>query len=123
MLVDARALGFAIRKGRTSAFHLAPAIRKASAASLAADLRIYPAYIPSAWNPADPASRGKLSRVSRARRRVHSPKRDTFLDYAHSLRKSVRNLKRGGMWPRASATNDSWWSSNSSSAYGQPSCD
>ena len=59
MLVDSRALVSAVRKGRNSAYFLAPSVRKIGAVSLAADLRVYPAYTLSAWNLADLANRGK----------------------------------------------------------------
>ena len=119
VLVDAQALLFAIRKGRSSAYYLAPVVRKVGASCLAADLRSFPGYIPSIWNPSDPASRGL---VSTAKHHKHSSERNHFLDHLHSVSRSVRHLKKLGAWPVASGTNSSWRSSNSSSMYGQPLC-
>ena len=123
MLVDAQALNFAIRKGRTSAFHLAPALKKANAAILAGDLRVYPAYIPSRWNLADPASRGRDASHTRTRRtHVTGSGRSGVRNHFHQMRKSVIHLRRSGIMPGYFSEDASWWSSNSSSAYGQPPC-
>ena len=121
VLVDAQALLFAIRKGRSSAYYLAPAVRKVGANCLAADLRIFPGYIPSIWNPPDPASRG-LGSTAKHHKQPKSSERNHFLDHLHSVSRSVRHLKKRGAWPVASGTNSSWRSSNSSSMYGQPFC-
>ena len=120
MLVDAQSLLFAIRKGRSSAYFLAPAVWMIGANCLAADLRIFPGYIPSAWNLADPPSRGMASRTKPHHK--HSAVRSSMLDHVHSIRRSVRILKHRGAWPITSADPSSWCSSNSSSRYGQPSC-
>jgi hypothetical protein len=60
VLVDAQAVGFALRKGRSSAGTLRPGTCAIAALSLAADLRLVFPYLPSESNPADYPSRNKL---------------------------------------------------------------
>jgi hypothetical protein len=60
VLVDATAVGFALRKGRSSAGTLARGVRAVAAVTLAADLKLSFPYLPSESNPADFPSRGKV---------------------------------------------------------------
>ena len=62
LLVDAQAVGYALRKGRTSAGTLRRGVCAVSAVSLAAILMISYPYLPSESNPADYPSRGTVRR-------------------------------------------------------------
>merc|ERR1711990_753317 len=74
-LVDAQAVGFALRKGRSSAPSLRRGVRAVAAIELAADLRLCFPYLPSESNPADWPSRGKVRKRAFTKR----PKRVTRL--------------------------------------------
>ena len=67
LLVDSRALLFALRKGRSSAPCFCHHMKVISSLLLAADIKLTAAYIPSCQNPAGWPSRGKY-RVRRAGR-------------------------------------------------------
>ena len=69
VLVDAQAVGFALRKGRSSAGTLRRGVCSAAAISLAADLKLSFPYLPSESNPADFPSRGKVRKRSTVKRR------------------------------------------------------
>ena len=60
--VDARAVLFAILKGRSSAPTLRRPLRAIAAHVLAGNLLIYPFWVPTEHNPADGPSRGKRRR-------------------------------------------------------------
>ena len=68
-LVDAQAVGFALRKGRSSASSLRRGVRAVAAIELAADLRLCFPYLPSESNPADFPSRGKVRKRTFMKRR------------------------------------------------------
>ena len=121
VLVDAQALLFAIRKGRSSAYYLVPSVRKVGANCLAADLRLFPGYIPSSWNPADAGIRGLVPEV-KTRKPSKPCVNNCFQKHFRSVKRSVRILKQRGAWPRTKGACSSWDSSNSSSRNGQPSC-
>ena len=67
-LVDAKVVGFALRKGRTSAPTLRWGAAAVAAISLAADLKLSFPYLPSESNPADFPSRGKVLKGSKLKR-------------------------------------------------------
>ena len=69
ILMDAIAVLSALQKGRSSAPTLRSCVKRCSAFLLAANIRPRFGYIPTAWNPADPPSRGKHSSASAGRRR------------------------------------------------------
>ena len=63
--LDAQAVLFALRKGRSSAHEVRRFISAAAATSLAADVLFRCAYVPSICNPSDKPSRG-IGRTHRA---------------------------------------------------------
>jgi hypothetical protein len=67
-LVDAKGVGFALQKGRTSAPTLRWGATAVAAISLAADLKLSFPYLPSESNPADFPSRGKVLKGSKLKR-------------------------------------------------------
>ena len=82
LLVDARAVLGAVRKGRSSAPTIAREVRRISAHVLAGDLLLKVAYVPSEENPADAPSRGVVRRwlakpapTAGAQRRIAAPRR------------------------------------------------
>ena len=72
-LVDAQGVGFALRKGRSSAVTLRPGARAVAAICLAADLKMSYPYLPSESNPADYPSRGKVRKRPLKRAAVPAP--------------------------------------------------
>ena len=56
-LIDAKAILFAVAKGRTSSRTLRPILRSIGAHVLGGNLLVYPLYVPSEDNPADAPSR------------------------------------------------------------------
>ena len=58
LLVDAKALMFALRKGRSSSGAFKVQLQRTGALALCADLKVIFGYVPTACNPADPPSRG-----------------------------------------------------------------
>jgi hypothetical protein len=73
VLIDAKAVLYAVLKGRSSAPTLKPVIRRLAAHCLAGDLLLYPLYVPSENNPADGPSRG-LRRRPELRRTISKEK-------------------------------------------------
>ena len=73
ILVDAQAVGFALRKGRSSAGTLRRGVCAVAALSLAADLKLSYPYLPSESNPADYPSRGKVRKRTFAKPRNAAP--------------------------------------------------
>jgi hypothetical protein len=69
MLVDAQAVMYALRKGRSSAPTLRRNLRKIAAMELIGDVRLKFGYIPTDSNPADRPSRGLSRPFYRARRK------------------------------------------------------
>ena len=67
-LVDAQAVGFALRKGRSSAGSLRRGVCAVAAICLAADLKMSFPYLLSKSNPADFPSRGKVRKRSTLKR-------------------------------------------------------
>lgn len=63
ILVDAQAVGFALRKGRSSAGSLRRGARATSSLCLITDLKLSFRYLPSESNPADYPSRNKSYRL------------------------------------------------------------
>ena len=68
MLVDAQVVGFALRKGRTSAGTLKPTACSIAAVCLAADLKMCYPYLPLESNAADYPSRGKVKMRTKRKR-------------------------------------------------------
>mmetsp|Transcript_31927 Transcript_31927/g.101443 ORF Transcript_31927/g.101443 Transcript_31927/m.101443 type:complete len:854 (-) Transcript_31927:1008-3569(-) len=96
VLVDAQAVGFALRKGRTSAPTLKRGVGAVAAICLATDLMLSFPYLPSESNPADFPSRGKVRRriVKKPRKRFQP----TVTEKKFSCgRRSVRRLQATGM--------------------------
>ena len=73
VLIDAKAVLYAVLKGRSSAPTLKPVMRRIAAHCLAGGLLLYPLYVPSENNPADGPSRG-LRRRPQVRRKVAKEK-------------------------------------------------
>ena len=91
-LVDARAVGFALRKGRTSAPSIQRGLRAVSAVSLAADLKLTFPYLPSESNPADFPSRGKL-RIRSKLKHKHSKTQSAAVLSERAYRSVCRRFK------------------------------
>jgi hypothetical protein len=95
VLVDAQAVGYALRKGRSSAGTFRFGVAAIAALSLAADLKLSYPYLPSESNPADYPSRGK-TRARTARRTIRKPHRPGLEKLTRSCRRAVRNLRSRG---------------------------
>ena len=95
VLVDAQAVGFALRKGRTSAGTLRRGVCAVAAISLAADLRLSYPYLPSESNPADFPSRGKV-RKRICKEPARQPKSGSVELLARAYRRAVRRWRSCG---------------------------
>ena len=121
LLVDAKALLFAVRKGRSSAPSFIHGLRGIAALALAADLRMHFGYIASAHNPADPPSRGAVNKCGKVQRRaVDQRNLNSIVAHAHFLKRVTRRCRASGTLPRRNS-DPTWSSSCSSSALAQPS--
>ena len=69
VLVDAKAVGFAFRKGRSSAGSFKYGVAAFAALCLTADIKLMYPYLPSESNPADYPSRGKRRKRSGLKQR------------------------------------------------------
>lgn len=96
MLVDARAVGHALQKGRSSAWTLRRGIAAVAAVSLAADVKLTFPYMPSESNPADMPSRGKCLHRSK-RHDLRKPAVSRFEKRMQSERRAIRRLRQCGM--------------------------
>ena len=120
LLVDAKALLYSVRKGRSSAPNFIHSLRGIAALALAADLRLHIGYIASAHNPADAPSRGALNKCGKVRSRVGCPRSTRLVRQLHFVSRSLRHCRTSGtLRPRSSC--QTWSSSCSSSAMAQPS--
>ena len=89
-MVDAQAVGFALRKGRSSAGSFRFGVASIAALSLAADLKIVYPYLPSESNPADFPSRGK-SRLRSIRKTVGKPCRLGLDKHVRACGRAIRS--------------------------------
>ena len=89
LLVDAQAVGHALRKGRSSAASFRFGIAAVAALSLAADIKLSYPYLPSESNPADYPSRGLVRR--RTDKKKGGVRRRSSLDM---LERRCRKLRR-----------------------------
>jgi hypothetical protein len=122
-LVDAKALQYAARKGRSSARNFVNGLRGIAATSIAADLRLHFGYIASAHNPGDPPSRGLINKQRLKGCGSNSSKTSassSFVKHIHFLKRSIRRFIACGTM-RASSECQTWSSSCSSSTLTQPS--
>ena len=94
ILVDAQAVGFALRKGRSSAGSFRFGVAAIAALSLTADVKIAYPYLPSESNPADFPSRGKL-RVRSIKKRIGKPCKSSFEKHVRAFRKAARSWRHG----------------------------
>jgi hypothetical protein len=101
--IDAKVVLFSAIKGRTSAPTLAGIFRSIAAHCLAADLLLYPLYVPSESNPADAPSRG-VRRRPPIRRTLQKPKYSRLDRCLHKRERAWRSLRETGM---ASSTSSS----------------
>ena len=92
ILVDAQAVGFALRKGRRSVASFRFGVAAIVALSLAADIKIVYPYLPSESNPADFPSRGK-TRVRSSRRAIVKPCRLGWEKHVRACRRAIRSLR------------------------------
>ena len=90
VLVDARAVGFSLQKGRSSSGTLARGVAAVGAISLASDLKLSYPYLPSESMPADWPSRGKV-RKNIKRKRDRKPAARAF---AEMLQRAYRQAYR-----------------------------
>lgn len=90
-LLDAKALLFALRKGRSSSRAFKLHLQKIGALVVCADILPYCGYIPTSCNPGDPPSRG-LKRTLPRLRKVRS-KYSSWQEHSKLLRRSLRHLR------------------------------
>ena len=96
-LVDAQAVGFALRKGRSSGPSLQPGARAVAAILLAADLKLSFPYLPSESNPADFPSRGKVRKCRKVKRQSKQSIRKTGIEaQERAYRKVFRRWRQRG---------------------------
>ena len=74
-LLDAKALIFALRKGRSSSAAFKTQLQKAGALHVCGDVQAVFGYIPTACNPGDPSSRGVRARANLVKKRCKSVKK------------------------------------------------
>jgi hypothetical protein len=102
MLVDATAVGSALRKGRSSAGSFKRGMSAAAAVLLAADLAFSFPYLPSESNPADWPSRGRVRvrprEIARSKKKIKAVSK--FDARVKSLRQSIRRLVQCGALSR-----------------------
>jgi hypothetical protein len=100
ILVDAKAVLGAARKGRTSAPTLRNPLRRCAATALASDILVHLAYTPSESNAADWPSRGLCRRKALNRHKNVILRRDgKVIKYKRSrLEISLDNYKRKAEW-------------------------
>ena len=96
--IDAKAVLYAVLKGRSSAPTFSPIVRRVAAHCLAGDLMIYPLYVPSESNAADAPSRGARKRPA-VRREMQKPKWSRLKRHCHRLKRSWQHLVDCGMVP------------------------
>ena len=97
VLADAKVVGSALLKGRTSARTLTRGCSSCGAIQLAADLRLVFPYLPSESNPADWPSRGKT------RKRGYKPTRRSnsiapLVSKSQQDRRALRRLRQCAVW-------------------------
>ena len=90
-LLDAQALLFALRKGRSSSGGFKLQLQKAGALAVCADMLAYYGYVPTSCNPGDPPSRG----VRRTMKRFREPKQSSskWQEHVRSVRRFFRHMK------------------------------
>ena len=91
-LVDAMALLYAARKGRTSSPAFKMPLQKIAALLMCADITATYAYVPTSCNPGDPPSRG--IRRSAPHLRTSKPEVDLWTTRLNKLRRSLRHLRK-----------------------------
>ena len=95
VLVDARAVGFTLQKGRTSAKTLWRGCLGVAAICLATDLKLAFPYVPSESNAADFPSRGLVRRRTR-RRKPQKLAKSKFEEARSAERRALRHLRACG---------------------------
>ena len=119
-LVDAMALLYAARKGRSSSPAFKVQLQKNAALLLCADIAATYAYEPTTCNPGDPPSRGL--RRSMPHLRSRKSKEDSFSTRGNELRRILRHLRNsaaGGL-PLSLRSKGSYDSMSSDSITVQP---
>ena len=96
ILVDARTVGSALRKGRSSAVSFHFGVTAIAAVSLAVDLELSYPYLPSESNPADFPNRAK-ARLCTVRRTHAKSRRDSVDKFVRSCRRAVRRCRLRGI--------------------------
>ena len=96
ILVDAQAVGHALRKGRSSAGTFRFGVAAIAALSLIADMKISYPYLPSESNPADYPSRGSV-RLRTVRKSCKKTKRCPLEVRERACRRAVRSWRHGGI--------------------------
>ena len=119
-LLDAHALIFALRKGRSSSRTFKVQLQKTGALVLCADILPYYGYVPTSCSPGDPPSRG----VKRTFRQLHKVEKDdsTWRKYSQSVRRGLRHLRASPVrgLPESLQHKGSYDSSSSDSCTVQP---
>jgi hypothetical protein len=120
LLVDAKALIFALRKGRSSSSAFKVQLQKIAALNLCADVAVTYGYIPTSCNPADPPSRGVFQRRPRVRK--IKPVDTKYLNLNRQARRALRHLRASRAWmlPEFLRCKGSYDSSSSDSLSAQP---
>ena len=96
ILMDAIAVLSALQKGRSSAPTLRSCIRRCSVLLLAGNIRARFGYIPTAWNPADPPSRGKRADTAICRHRRISSRSSSIETKFHKTTHAGKCIKKMG---------------------------
>ena len=96
VLVDARAIGFGLQKGRSSGRSLVFGSRAVAAVTLACNLKLRYPYLPSESNPADHPSRGKRY-VRSIRKKVAKPVFCSLELQARAYRQAMRRWRQTGV--------------------------
>ena len=120
LLVDAKALIFALRKGRSSSSAFKVQLQKIAALNLCADVAVTYGYIPTSCNPADPPSRGVFQRRPRVLK--IKPVDTKYLNLNRQARRALRHLRASPAWmlPEFLRCKGSYDSSSSDSLSAQP---
>ena len=110
ILMDAIAVLSALQKGRSSVPTLRSCIKRCAVVLLAENIRPRFGYIPTAWNPADPPSRGKQV-IGSARRRRVTTHYDVLDKHFLKARRVLKCMARPGYTESLSARMTSFSSS------------
>ena len=98
VLVDARAIGYGLDKGRSSGRSLVFGSKAVAAISLACNLKLTFPYIPSESNPADFSSRGTHYKRS-VKRRPNKHSHDSLQLQERAYRRAYRRWRQSGISP------------------------